>query len=103
MEYHVQDDEGERVYFVLHVGDSLWLVLKEETEQPYFTIYNEVPAHLISRSREPMFSDLPEPIGELSQDLNQYDYVVSWREEGIKRLGILVLALVFLIDRLQDG
>ena len=99
-EYHVQDDEEERVYFVLHVGDSLWLILKEETEQPYFTIYNEVPANLTSRSREPMFSDLPESIGELSQDLNQYDYIVSWQEEGIKRLGILVLALVFLIDRL---
>ena len=101
-EYQWHDEEGSRTYFVLRVAESMWLVLKEETNQPYFTIYNEVPASLTSRSMEPMFSDLPEPIGEINQDSQQYNYLVRWQEDSIKRLGIVVLGLIFLIDRLKD-
>lgn len=101
-EYQWHSGGEDRVYFVLRVAESMWLVLKEEMEQGHFVIYNEVPASLTSRSMEPMFSDLPEPIGEISQDSLQYDYVVAWQEDGIKHLGMIVLALVFLIERLED-
>jgi hypothetical protein len=100
-EYHSHDEE-DRTYFVLRVADSMWLVLEEEAEQPYFTIYNEVPASFSSRSMEPMFSDLPEPIGEINRGGTQYDYTVSWHDEGIRKMELLVLSLIFLIDRLDD-
>jgi hypothetical protein len=102
-EYQLQDDDDvERTYFVMHVADSMWLALKEEGNQPYFTLYSEVPASLTSRSMRPMFSDLPEPIGEIDRELHQYDYAVTWQADGIEHAELLVMALVFLIDRLGD-
>ena len=101
-EYRWQSKKESKIYFLLRVADSMWLILKGEGRESYFTIYNEVPPSLISRSAEPNFSDLPEPTGEIGRDSDQYDYVASWRQEGIRRIGLVVLALVFLIDRLED-
>ena len=103
-EYHLRDDdETERIYFVIHVAESMWLALKEKGNQPYFTLYNTVPTSLTSRSMKPMFSDLPEPVGEIDRELHQYDYAVTWQPDGIKHAELVVMALVFLIDRLNDG
>jgi hypothetical protein len=101
-EYQLHDeDDAERVYFVIRVGESMWLALKEEGGQPYFTVYDEVPASLISRSMKPMFSDLPEAVGEIHQNYRQYDYAVKWQADGIQHAELLVMALIFLIDRLD--
>ncbi|MCB8945533.1 MAG: hypothetical protein H6658_17425 [Ardenticatenaceae bacterium] len=101
-QYHWHDNDGDRIYFVLRVGENMWLALKEESNEPYFTIYDDVPASLISRSAEPMFSNLPEPIGEINWGSQQYDYTITWKEERIERMALLVMALVFLVDRLDD-
>ena len=101
-EYQWHGDDGDRIYFVLRVGESMWLALKETDNEPLCSIYNDVPASLISRSTEPMFSDLPEPIGEVTYAAQQYNYTVHWKEDRIQQLGLVVMALVFLIDRLED-
>ena len=102
-EFHSHEDDEERTYFVLRVAESMWLVLKEEKDPTQFTIHNDVPASFTSRSMEPMFSDLLEPSGEINRGSTQYDYAVSWHDERIKKMELLVLGLVFLIDRLEDG
>jgi hypothetical protein len=101
-EYHSHEEAAERIYFVLRVADSAWLALQEDTNEPYFTLYDEVPASLTSRSMEPTYSDLPDPIGEINRRVHQYDYTVSWQSEIIKHLDLLIMALVFLIDRLSE-
>jgi hypothetical protein len=103
-EYQLQDKaDARRRYFVIHVADSIWLALQEAGTQPYFTLYNEVPASLTSRSLKPMLSDLPEPVGEIDRELHQYDYAVTWQADGIEHVELLVMALIFLIDRLAEG
>lgn len=101
-EHHAQEDGVAHTYFVLRVAENVWLALKEETNQPYFTLYDEVPASLISRSMEPIYSDLPDPVGEINRGVRQYDYTVAWQAEIIKHLDVLIMALVFLIDRMAE-
>ncbi len=97
-EYRVTEGD-ERLYFVIRVADQLWLALHEESEEPLYSIYNEVPASFMSRSVEPIFSDLPEPAGKVERGIRQFDFSVVWRETGLEHPGVIVGALLFLVDR----
>jgi hypothetical protein len=101
-EYHVTDEDEHRLYFVLRVGEKMWLALREEYGEAYYTIYNHVPPSFISRSVEPMFSDLPEPDGQIEKGMRQFDYAITWHEESFKHPATVTAALIFLIDRQGD-
>jgi hypothetical protein len=50
-----------------------------------------------------MFSDLPEPDGQIEKGMRQFDYAITWHEESFKHPATVTAALIFLIDRQGDG
>jgi len=96
------EPDSDKAYFVLEVGDMLWLVLGKDSPDRRYNFYDQLPSDLLIHHR-PNQLDLPEPIGHLYKGLGVYDYNVVIPEDLVADPDLLSLALIFLIDYIAEG
>jgi hypothetical protein len=95
-----------RPYFVIEVETAMWLAAAQRGEGGVATyaVYDEVPPG-INTPEGVAIADFPEPIGTIKQGTADgnllYDYTVQLVLGRVTHSALVVLALVFLIDRVE--
>lgn len=95
-----------RPYFVLEVETAMWLAMPQRSEGGviHYAIYDEVPPG-INTPEGVAVADFPEPIGAIRSGAAgsppPYDYTVDLTLGYITHSALVILALVFLIDRAE--
>lgn len=88
---------GRPPYYVIEVGELLWLALPNTDEPKHYSLYNEVPSDLMVYD-EPTQSDLPDPIGSVYHGIGDYDYQIAMPPHQPQNPSLIALSLAFLID-----
>ena len=92
-------DDG--LYLTVEVEGETWLVLPQREQPGCYSVYDETPSgvHTI-----PDVADLPlpEPVGRICYTGDRFAYLIDLPPERLDNTKVLVLALVFLLDRLTD-
>jgi hypothetical protein len=95
-----------RPYFVLEVEAAMWLAMAQRGEGGVtsYAIYDEVPPG-INTPEGVAVADFPEPIGMVRRGTTEgdppYDYTVDLALGRVTHSALIVLALLFLIDRVE--
>lgn len=92
---HVIPDK--QPYYIIEVGELLWLALPHTDEPKHYSLYDEVPSDLMVYD-EPNHSDLPDAIGNIYHEIGDYDYQAALPTVRTQDPTLITLALVFLID-----
>jgi hypothetical protein len=86
-------------YYILEVEGDLWLVRGERGVDPYYSLYDQIPTTMTT-FQSLAIADLPERFGAIHEvDLADYNYTIDLDPGRLQNTGLIVLALVFLIDR----
>ena len=100
------DGKKTRPYFVMEVETAMWLAMAQRGEGGAlsYAIYDEVPPG-INTPDGVAVADFPEPIGRVQRGASggdpPYDYTVDLALGRVTHSALIVLALVFLIDRVE--
>lgn len=87
-----------RPYYVIEVGDLLWLALPSSSNATHhYTLYNEVPSDLMVYD-EPTEAALPDPVGYVYADIADFDYQIVLPSQRPRNPQLIALAFAFLID-----
>ena len=84
----------------------MWLAMRQRSEAgvTYYAIYDEVPPG-INTPEGVAVADFPEPIGAIKPGAAEgdppYHYAVDLTRGRVTDSALIVLALVFLIDRIE--
>lgn len=92
---HTVDDR--RPYYVIEVGELLWLALPSSKAIHHYTLYNEVPSDLMVYD-EPTEAALPDPVGYVYADIADFDYQIVLPSQRPRNPQLIALAFAFLID-----
>jgi hypothetical protein len=105
-EYATAPAEGKRAGwpdYIVEVEGERWLARAEPVAGLMARLYDQIPASVTS-FQSLAVEELPEPFGTIRQiDEPDNHYFVEIGENQLKHAGLVVLALIFLLDRSARG
>lgn len=89
---------NELPYYTVEVEGMRWLALPHTDPHTLFALYEEVPSG-VDVYGEQVAEELPPPVAAVHPVADGYDFVVEMPEERLQQSALLLLALIFLVDR----